>query len=65
MGNTCVIMFSQQRSICLSIRDSNMDGVPTKILSRASLTNWCSKPVQNILRVSRLVETASGIYVIA
>ena len=36
MCNKCFIMFSQKRSVCLSLRDSKMEGVPTKILGRAT-----------------------------
>ena len=33
----CVIMVLLQRSICLSIRDSKMESVATKVLYRATL----------------------------
>ena len=38
--NTHAIMFLQYRSICLSLRDSKMEGVLTKILGRATLTYY-------------------------
>ena len=41
MCNTCVIMFLQQRSICLSIRDSKMEGVP----GRATLSGHLPVPL--------------------
>ena len=33
------IMVLQKRSICLSLRDSKIEGVPSKILGRSTLTS--------------------------
>ena len=35
-----VLIMLQYRSICLSIRDSRMEGVPLKILGRATLNSF-------------------------
>ena len=35
--NSCVIIALQYRSIRLSVRDSKIDGVPTKVLGQATL----------------------------
>ena len=47
-SNPYVIIVLQYRSICLSIRDSKMEGVSIKILGRATLKRFgCVKPRAN------------------